>query len=178
MKKWIGAICSGLAGVLSLILLAIPTFKVDYAYLDKSYSGWNLLTTKDFNDIAKLVDKDTLTALTWYRVFAWILIVLAIVMIVVAVLQILANLNIIKVPAIVDTVAKYALIALAVVSVLVLIANFGIRSEVIDVAEKIGGKENAKQIAKYYKTGVGLWLVAIANIASAVCANLFAKKAK
>lgn len=178
MKKWIGALCSGLAGVLSLVFLTIPAFKVDYTYAKESFSGWNLLNTDFFNDIAKTVRKDTLTALTWYRVFAWILVVLAIVLIVIAVLQILANLKVVKMPAIVDTIGKFALIALVVVSVLALAANFGIRSEVLDIAEKLGGKEAAKELGKYYKVGASLWIVAGINLVAAVCANLFAKKAK
>lgn len=178
MKKWIGALCSGLAGVLSLVFLAIPAFKVDYAYAKESYSGWKLLSTKDFNEIAEVANKDSLTALTWYRVLAWILIVLAIVLIVVAVLQILANLNVVKMPAIVDTIAKFALIALVVVSILALVANLGIRSEILDVAEDIMGKDAAKEMGKYYKTGASLWIVAGINLVAAVCANLFAKKAK
>ena len=29
MKKWIGALCSALAGVLSLVFLAIPAFSIE-----------------------------------------------------------------------------------------------------------------------------------------------------
>ena len=52
MKKWIGALCSALAGALSLVFLAIPAFKVDYTYATESFSGWKLLNTDFFNDIA------------------------------------------------------------------------------------------------------------------------------
>ena len=177
MKKFLGAIISGLAGVLSLIFLAIPAFSIN-TIEDKSYSGWKLLNTKDFAEIAKAGDKETLTALTWYRVFAWILVIIAIVLIVLAVLQVLSTLNIVKMPAIIDTVAKYALIALAVVSIGALIANMCIRSEILNIAEDIAGKTIAKEMGKYYKTGAALWVVAITNIAAAVCGNLFVKKAK
>ena len=178
MKKWIGALCSALAGVLSLVFLAIPAFKVDYTYATESFSGWKLLNTDFFNDIAKAANKDTLTALTWYRVFAWAIVVLAIVLILVAVLQILANLNVIKMPAIIDTVGKFALIALVVASVCALAANFGIRNEVFDVAEDLIGKDGAKELIKHYTVGASLWVVAGINLVAAVCANLFAKKAK
>jgi len=173
MKKWIGALCSGLAGVLSLVFLAIPAFTFDMGMGGKeSYSGWKLLTDK-------AIGETDYTAVTWYRIFAWILVVLAIILIIVAVLQILANLNVVKVPAIVDTIAKYALIALAVVSVIVLAANFGIRSEMIGEYKKMGApKEYIKEYSKALKVGASLWIVSIVNIASAVCANLFAKKAK
>ena len=178
MKKWIGALCSALAGALSLVFLCIPAFVVDFSYAPEKYSGWKLLNTKDFNEIAEVAGKETLTALTWYRVFAWILVVLAIVLIVIALLQVLANLNVIKMPAIIDTVAKYALIALAVVAILALVANFGIRSEILDVAKDVVGEDGAKEMAKYYKIGASLWVVAGINLVAAVCANLFAKKAK
>ena len=179
MKKWIGALCSALAGALSLVFLCIPAFVVDFSYAPEKYSGWKLLNTKDFNEIAEVAGKETLTALTWYRVFAWILVVLAIVLILVAVLQILANLNVIKVPAIIDTIGKYALIALAVVAILTLVANIGIRAEMIGEYEKLGAPEAIiKEYKKALSVGASLWVVAGINLVAAVCANLFAKKAK
>lgn len=173
MKKWIGALCSGLAGVLSLVFLAIPAFSFDMGLGGKeSYSGWKLLTDSD-------IAKADYTAVSWYRIFAWILVVLAIVLIVVAVLQILANLNVVKMPAIVDTIAKFALIALVVVSILALIANFGIRSEMLDELKEMGApKEYIKEYGKALSIGASLWIVAGVNLVAAVCANLFAKKAK
>ena len=178
MKKFLGAIVSGLAGVLSLIFLAIPAFSVEIAGDATKYSGWKLLKTKDFVEIAKVANKETLTSLTWYRVFAWILIIIAIALIVLAVLQLLSTLNIVKMPAIIDVVAKYALIALAVVSIATLIANMCVRSEILSIAEDIAGKELAEEMGKYYKIGASLWVVAITNIAAAVCGNLFVKNSK
>ena len=103
MKKWIGAICSALAGVLSLVFLSLPAFVMDMGVLgEEKFSGWKLLTDKDLG-------KADMTAVTWYRIFAWILVVLAIVLIVLAVLQILANLNVIKMPEILTTINNYAL---------------------------------------------------------------------
>lgn len=178
MKKWIGALCSGLAGVLSLVFLAIPAFSIETLGVEK-YSGYKLLNTNDVTDLAKLVGKDGVTALTWYRVFAWIVIVLAVVLIVVAVLQILANLNIIKMPAIIDSIGKFALIALVVASVLALVANFGIRAEFIDYyKDNNAPAELVKEIKEALTVGASLWAVAITNFIAAVCANLFAKKAK
>ena len=170
MKKFLGAIVSGLAGVLSLVFLAIPAFVFDGGALGKEkVSGWKILTDKAWGEA-------DMTAVTWYRIFAWIMVVLAIVLIVVAVVQLLSALNVIKVPAIVDTVAKYALIALAVVSILALIANFGIRSEMIDPAKDAGLKGDAlKAYEDRYKVGASLWIVAIVNTIAAVCGNLFGK---
>ncbi len=178
MKKWIGALCTGLAGVLSLIFLTIPAFVLDATGLKGSASGWELLTkSKDKLDLEFVADMSDYKALTWYRVFAWILVVLAIVLIVACVLQVLANLNVIKMPAIVNTVAKYALIALAVVTVLTLIANFGIRNEIIDEYKDMHASSSTlKEVRDAYSVGASLWLVTIANAAAAVCANLFAKK--
>ena len=150
MKKWIGAIC--------------PAFKVKGA---GSNSGWELLTDE-------AIGKADITAVTWYRIFAWILVVLAIVLIVMAVLQVLANLGVIKMPAILAKVNAYALIAIAVVAVLTLVANFGIRAEMIDPYEKIS-KDAAKEYGKQLSVGIALWLVTIVNVAAAVCGKLFAK---
>ncbi|MFQ6723717.1 MAG: hypothetical protein ACLRFE_00080 [Clostridia bacterium] len=179
MKKFLGAIVSGLAGVLSLVFLSIPAFTVDLTISTEKYSGWKLLKTEDFDVIAKSTNKETLTALTWYRILTWILIVVAVVLIVLAVLQLLSALKVVKMPAIIDTAAKYALIVLAVVSILALIANIGIRSEIINTAKDLGLKDKALDAVKdMYAVGASLWIVAIVNAIAAVCGNLFAKKAK
>ena len=172
MKKWIGALCSALAGVLSLVFLAIPAFVFGSGSSKESYSGWEVLTDSDWG-------KANMTAVTWYRVFVWIVVVLAIVLIVLAVLQILANLNVIKMPAILTTINKVALIALVVVSILALVATFGIRSEFIDPAKDAGLKGDAlKKYKEMYNVGASLWVVSIVNLVTAVCANLFAKAKK
>lgn len=179
MKKFLGAIISGLAGVLSLVFLTIPAFSMEVIGVTTKYSGWKLLKTDDITDLAKMVDKDGVTALTWYRILTWIIVVVAVILIVVAVLQLLSGLGVIKMPAIVDTIAKYALIALAVVSILALIANIGIRTEFIDYYEKNKApKEMIKALKESLSVGASLWIVAIVNTIAAVCGNLFAKKAK
>lgn len=179
MKKFLGAIISGLAGVLSLVFLAIPAFTIDFGLTTEKYSGWKLLKTDDITDLAKSVKMDGVTALTWYRILTWIIVVVAIVLIIVAVLQLLSCLGIVKLPAIIDTVAKYALIALAVVSVLALIANFGIRAEFIDYYKDNKAPEALiKSLKEDLTVGTALWFVAITNVIAAVCGNLFTKKAR
>ena len=170
MKKFLGAIISGLAGVLSLVFLALPVLSVDFGIGDaETVSGWKVLTDEAWG-------KADMTAVTWYRILAWILVVLAIVLVVVAVIQLLSSLNIIKVPAIVGKVGNYALITLAVVSILALIANFGIRAELINQAEKFGGEIAKKAASEAYSVGAALWIVAIVNAIAAVCGNLFKAK--
>lgn len=168
MKKWIGALCSGLAGVLTLVFLSIPAFVMDMGVGKEKYSGWNILTDKQWKEA-------DLTAVTWYRIFVWILVVLAVVLIVLAVLQILANLNVVKMPAILSKVNAYALIALAIVSILALVANFGIRSEQIDAVKDMFGKEAAKEAKEVYSIGASLWVVAIVNLIAAVMGKVFGK---
>lgn len=173
MKKWIGALCSALAGVLTLVFLAVPAFIQEIPGLPvQKASGWKLLTDSDWG-------KSDFTAVTWYRIFAWILVVLAIVMIVVAVLQVLANLKIVKMPGILNTVANYALIGLVVVSILALVANFGIRADVINVYKQPGMPDSViKEIKEAFSVGAGLWIVAVVNLVVAACANVFAKAKK
>ncbi len=158
MKKWIGALCSGLAGVLSLVFLAMPALKMKGA---DPASGWDLLTDKVWGEM-------DLTAVTWYRIFAWIMVVLAIVLIIVAILQVLANLNVIKMPEIISKVAKYALIAVAVSAVLVLVAGFGIRGEMIDMYKDLLGGLAAKEYGKMLSVGIGLWLVVVTAIVALI----------
>lgn len=165
MKKWIGALCSALAGALTLVFLALPGIVTKVLGTTENVSGWRMLTE----------GKADMTATTWYRIFAWIMVVLAIVLIVLAVLQILANLNIIKMPEILAKVNNFALIALVLVSILALVANFGIRAEMIDDA---GGKDVLKLLDASVSVGASLWLVSIVNLVAAACANVFAKAKK
>ena len=179
MKKFLGAIISGLAGVLSLVFLAIPAFSIELMGTTTKYSGWKLLRTDDIVGTTKLFGMDSNTALTWYRILTWIIVVVAVILIVLAVLQLLSSLGVIKMPAIIDTVAKYALIVLAVVSILALIANFGIRTEIINYGkDKKFPSEEIKLLKEVFSVGAALWVVAIVNTIAAVCGNLFAKKAK
>ncbi len=169
MKKWIGALCSGLAGVLSLVLLAVPAFRFTVAKEEVvKYSGWELLTEE-------IVGKWDFAAVTWYRIFAWVLVVLAVVLIVMAVLQVLANLNIIKMPAILTTINKYALVGVVLVSILALVANFGIRADAI---KDMGGKEVVEAMKAKVSVGASLWLVAIVNLVAGACANVFDRAKK
>ena len=63
MKKWIGALCSALAGVLSLVFLAIPALSIEMFGEKENVSGWELLTKSEVTDW-------DFTAVTWYRIFA------------------------------------------------------------------------------------------------------------
>lgn len=170
MKKWIGTISSAVAGILSLVFLSIPAFVVKNSILNETdnTSGWKLLTDKDIADAGY-------TAVTWYRIFAWILVVLAVVLIVMAVLQLLSNLNVIKMPAILSTINTVALLVLVVVSILALIANFGVRAEVID---DFGGKEVLDSLRMSISVGASLWVVSIINLIAGVCVGVFAGSKK
>lgn len=163
MKKWMGAICSAVASILTFIFLAIPTFVVKMSAMGfsekETYSGYKLLTDKDLGDV-------DYTAVTMYRIFAWILIVLAVVLLVLAVLQILSNLNVVKMPKALGTINFYALIAFAVVAILALISVFGIRSETFDDFG-VTAKE-AKELGLTISVSAGLWIVSIVAVLSAV----------
>ena len=50
MKKWIGALCSALAGALSLVFLCIPALSIEMRGEKESYSGWKLLTDKTIGE--------------------------------------------------------------------------------------------------------------------------------
>ena len=173
MKKWMGAICSAVASILTFIFLAIPAFTVKMSAMGMSEkenaSGYKILTDKDWGDI-------DFTAVTWYRIFAWILIVLAVVLLVLAVLQILSNLNVVKMPNIVETINFYALIAFAVVAILALISLFGIRAEYFD---RFGvTAKQAKELGLTISIGASLWIVSIVAVLSAVANAVLPKALK
>lgn len=173
MKKWIGAICSAVASVLTFIFLAIPAFTIKATVLGVStsedYSGYKLLTDKNLGDAGY-------TAITWYRIFAWVLIILAVVLLVLAVLQILANLKIVKMPEVVGKVNAYTLIVFAVVAILALIAVFGIRAECFDDMH-LTAKE-AKELGITISVAASLWLTSIVAVISAVVNGVLPKALK
>lgn len=173
MKKWMGAICSAVASILTFIFLAIPAFTVKMSAMGmtekENASGYKILTDKDWADM-------DLTAVTWYRIFAWILIILAVVLLVLAVLQILSNLNVVKMPNVVGTINFYALIALAVVAILTLISLFGIRAEYFD---ELGvTAKQAKELGFTISIGASLWIVSIVAVLSAVANSVLPKALK
>lgn len=173
MKKWIGAICSAVASVLTFIFLAIPAWVVKFNVLGMSttdkYSGYKLLTDKE-------IGESDFTAVTWYRIFAWILIVLAVILLVLAVLQILANLNVVKMPEVVGKVNAYTLIAFAVVAILALVALFGIRAEYFNELH-VTAKE-AKEAGLTIAVSAGLWLTSIVAVVAAVVNAVLPKTLK
>ena len=158
MKKFLGAIISGAVGVLTLIFLTMPAFEKESLLKTNKYSGWDLLTNKG-------VGKWEFTAVNWYRIFAWVLVVLAVILIVMAVIQLLSSLGIVKISKMFTKLTIWTLVAILVVSVLTLAANFGIRGEWIDVTR-------AKDA---YGVGVSLWFVAITNLIGAVAGKVFVK---
>lgn len=168
MKKWIGAICSALGGILTLVFLSIPGIivKIDFMGMTttEKWSGWKLLTNKD-------VGNWDYAAVTWYRIFAWILVVLAVILIVMAILQVLSNLRIVRMPSVLAKINTVALLSLVVVSILALVANFGIRAEMIDDA---GGKEVVKTMGSI-SVGASLWVISIINLVAGVLAGVFAR---
>lgn len=91
MKKYIGAICSAVAGIFTFILLSLNwiTTKVSSEYLSaaekSSANGWDLM--KDGSDIS---------GYTLFKLSSIIMIILAVLLIVSAIILILQNLNILK----------------------------------------------------------------------------------
>ena len=99
MKKFIGAICSGVAGVVTLIMLCFDWMvaKVTMAgetMLEQKLTGWNLLTNKMKGESAGM--ETFKGAYTLYKVAAIIMLIVAILLIAYAVVLLLKNLNVIK----------------------------------------------------------------------------------
>lgn len=173
MKKHIGAICSAVASLFTFIFLAIPAWGMSDSLETKNYSGYKLISEKEF---------DTLSAWSRYRIFAIILIVLAIVLALYAIFMFLVNLKVVKVEGNwIELVNKCLLTALVVVSILALISVLGI---VGDMAKEMGF--TVKQFKDWYYavfgitlgTKVGLWFVAITNALACVCAWVLPKVTK
>ena len=171
MRKWIGAICSILASALTLSFLRIRAFEINLGVIEQGkYSGWELLTNKK-------VSEWDFASVKWYRIFTWILIVLAILLIVLSILQILANLNVLKISIILTRIGKVSLIALVIISVFTLLANIGIRTEWIDFF-KNPSSEALGKIKEALEVGFSLWIISIVNLIIMFCCVIFAKNKK
>ena len=103
MKKFIGAICSGVAGILTLVMLCFDWFVQKQTMAgeligEAKATGWNLITNKITIDGYTLENafEEFKGAYVLHRVFAIIMLIVAILLIVSAVVLLLKNLNVIK----------------------------------------------------------------------------------
>lgn len=153
MKKYVGAICSAVAGIFTFILLSLNwmTAKYEYASMTEkeSVTGWDLM--KDANDVK---------GFTLYKLAAIIMIIIAAVLIIAAVVLILQNLNILKFKFNLNTINN---IILTVFVGFVVLAMIGVFVMAKDMSHSVLGMEMKCSAA------IGAWFMAI--VAVVTCAT-------
>lgn len=89
MKKFVGAICSAVAGLVAIIMLSLNWCTLKMGSFKQSYTGWELIEDefKSFKELDGYV---------MYKIFAIVLFVVAIILLVSALLMLLKSLNVLK----------------------------------------------------------------------------------
>ena len=159
MKKYIGAICSAAAGILTFILLILNwmTAKISTVANEKSsVSGWDLL--KDNSDVK---------GFTLYKLSAIVMIIVASVLIISAFVLILQNLKVLKFKFNLNLINN---IILTVFALFVILAVIG--------ALVMAGEMSASALGVSVKCSVAIggWLMAIVGIAACVTSWLTSRK--
>ena len=163
MKKYIGALCSGIASILTFVFLALPAWAMERVYASvtfgESFSGYQLISGKAGDvDLTEL----EIGALSRYRIFAIILLVLAVILALYTIVMILANLKVIKLNAgLISLINNVLLIVITVVSVLALTAVLSINGDI--ASELHTTVDDLKKMYDTIGTQIGLWLVVAVN---------------
>lgn len=176
MKKYLGAIVSGLVGVLTFVFLSIPNFVAKVAYgsenMRETLTAWELFNSEE----AELFEQAGINlgfakfCVIALAIVAGLLIVCSVVMLLKNVLKLKLNLNMINN----IVLAAYALLAvLAVIAFFVLgndmIALFG-GEEAVNAIKEMGG-------SVYFGPAAGAWINASVGVVGCAAGWLFARKA-
>ena len=176
MKKYLGAIVSGLVGVLTFVFLSIPNFVMKVAYesenMRETMTAWELFNEEnsqgfELTGINPGFAKFCVIALA---IVAGILIVCSVVMLLKNVLKLKLNLNMIN---------NIVLAAYALVAVLAVIAFFVLGN---DITVLFGGEEAINAIKElggsvYFGPAAGAWINASVGVVGCAAGWLFARKA-
>ena len=174
MKKFIGAICSGAAGLLTFIWLSLPWFATSTEGMKMTASGWQLIANKATikGEGMSMVIEDVFTefkaAYTLSKVFAIIALVVACLLVAYAVVLVLKNLNVIKFNFKFNLVNN---IALSVFAAVVLMAVVGVVIMAIAGLKEMGNPDGLSMYAS-----VGAWLSLVSAAAACACGWVFARK--
>ena len=179
MKKFIGAICSAVAGILTFIMLCFDWFVQKNYFLgelvgERSATGWELISNKVKMDkyVVEGAFDDFKGAYVLHRVFAIIMLVVAVLLIVSAIILFLKNLNVIKSK---FNFNKVNNILLTVFAVVVLIALAGIGVMALGAAKEVADLDGYK-ISIF--PAVCAWIQLAVSVVACGCGWAFARKNK
>lgn len=172
MKKFIGAICSGVAGILTFVWLSLGWLTTSVSVMGvstkTSITGWNLITNKVDGEPAGF--EMFKGAYTLHRIGAIVMLVVACLLIVSAVIMLLKSLNVIKAGFNFSLVNN---ILLTVFVVAVVLALVGVIIMAAAALKEMGNPEYLKMYA-----GVGAWLALAFSVVACGCGWALARKSK
>ena len=174
MKKYLGAIVSGLVGILTFVFLSIPNFVAKMSYESETQretlSAWQLLNSED----AELLEQAGVNpgfakfCVIALAIVAGLLIVCAAIMLLKNVLKLKLNLNMIN---------NIVLAAYALVAVLAVIAFFVMGADMKELAGEFITMIEAAGGSVYFGPAAGAWVNASVGVVGCAAGWLFARKA-
>lgn len=163
MKKLIGAICSGVVGILTFVFLSISyiTFKISAlgGTTSEGFSAWNM-----FDSVSSSVK-----SFGFWKVCTIILIVMASLLIITCLLSVLKNCKVLKLNINTRTLNIVVLTVYMIVMIAEMIALFVLSG---DLSYKLAGTEFV------YSPAIGAWLSLAVGLVGCVIAYCTGKKSK
>lgn len=167
MKKFIGAICSGVAGILTLVMLCLNWYTSEgLREGELKFTGWELLADKS-GYLAKTYE----IGYTLFKIFAIIAVVVAVLLILMAIIMLLKNLNVIKCKFNFSIINNILLTILVIVSIVLVIVLSIMGNGYVAEYEKF------KLVAKA-SASVGAWLALAFSVVACGCGWALARKSK
>jgi len=167
MKKYIGAICSALAGILTFVLLCFNWYTTNAPLVgEKKYTGWQILA-----DETGMFAKDYASGYSLFKIFAIVALVVAALLIIMSIVMILKNLKVIKWKLNLNAINNVLLTILAIL-VIVLVIIISVMGNGF-----VANYEEFKMVATA-GAGIGAWLSLAFTVLITVCGWAFARKQK
>lgn len=154
MKKWIGMICSFIAGACGFIFLCLDCWtQKATAYV----AGVSTTTTKSVNGWDLIKNDSEINGLVLYKIFAIALLAVSVLLIISALVLLLRNLKVLKTTLNIDAINKILLLLFAICAIVMMIA-LGVMSKDVSVdnVQEIAGVKVGAKLSAY--AGIGSWL--------------------
>lgn len=171
MKKFIGAICSGFAGVLTLVMMCFTWYTSNSPILfgghgELKFTGWQILA-----DEGGYLAKTYESGYTLFKVFAIIAIVVAALLILMSIVLVLKNLKILKVKFNFNIINNVLLTVLAVLAIVLPIILCVMANGYIDTFAKYN-------IVATAGTTAAVWIQLAVSVLLCGCGWALARKDK
>jgi len=157
MKKFVGAICSAVAGVFTFILLSLNWLSVKDG---DSIHAWDIMK-----------DGESIDGYSLFKLSGILLVILAVLLIASAVVVTLQKLNVIKLKFDLNKLNTILLTVFAGISILMIIAAFIMAADMTFTETIMGVTVSVKT-----NVAIGAWLMTVTAIVTCVIAWIFSRK--